>query len=207
MSDDLFGENLEMGQEKNEKVDEDPLMMEEDGLDGYMAQEDEVKYPAGDMNMISQNLEQNDDDIFAGTDMANDRVVDPDPLGDNMQASLESKDENSEIGQWEAEHHNMIIKKRNKARQDKEELLEKAKQDIQKFYLERKEKQAKIKVSNKEHEETYFSEMKTLMQYGAPWEKVGKIVNLTLKPNEKPGISKVDRMRTLLIQLKNEKTQ
>jgi len=194
MSEDLFGENLEMEQEKNEKVDEDPLMMEEDGLDGYMAQEDEVKYPAGDMNMISQNLEQNDDDIFAGTDMANDRVVDPDPLGDNMQASLESKDENSEIGQWEAEHHNMIIEKRNKARQDKEELLEKAKQDIQKFYLERKEKQAKIKVSNKEHEETYFSEMKTLMQYGAPWEKVGKIVNLTLKPNEKPGISKVDRM-------------
>jgi len=120
---------------------------------------------------------------------------------------LENKDENSEIGQWEAEHHNMIIEKRNKARQDKEELLEKAKQDIQKFYLERKEKQAKIKISNKEHEDSYFSEMKTLMQYGAPWEKVGKIVNLTLKPNEKPGISKVDRMRTLLIQLKNEKNQ
>jgi len=206
MSEDLFGEDIEMGQEKNEKVDEDPLMMEGDGLEGYMPQEDEGKYPGGDMDMISQNLEQHDnDDIFAGTDMANDRVVDPDPLGDNMQESLESKDENSEIGQWEAEHHNMIIEKRNKARQDKEELLEKAKQDIQKFYLERKEKQAKIKISNKEHEETYFSEMKTLMQYGAPWEKVGKIVNLTLKPNEKPGISKVDRMRTLLIQLKNEK--
>jgi len=74
--------------EKSEKVDEDPLMMEEDGLEGFLPQEDEGKYPAGDLNMISQNLEQNDDDIFAGTDMANDRVVDPDPLediGDNMQ--------------------------------------------------------------------------------------------------------------------------
>merc|ERR1712130_358381 len=86
-----------------------------------------------------------------------------------------------------------------------EELLEQARTNIEKFYSERKQKQESIKAQNKENEQGYFSEMKDLMQHGAPWEKVGRLVNLAPKANEKPGTSKVNRMRQLLIQLKNEK--
>lgn len=169
-----------------------------DGLDGFLPQEDEGKYESNVMPDMDQ-----DDDIFAGTDLQ-DTGGEMDGSGD-FPGNLEVKDENSEIGRWEAEHRQVLMEKRTKARQDKEKLLEKAKSDIQKFYEERKEKQGNIRIQNKEHEQNYFSEMSNLMQYGAPWEKVGRLVNLTPNPNEKPGTSKVDRMRTLLIQLKNEK--
>jgi len=42
------------------------------------------------------------------------------------------------------------------------------------------------------------------MEYGSSWEKVTKLVNLQPRADEKPGSSVVDRMRKLLIQLKNE---
>lgn len=168
-----------------------------DGLDGFLPQDDEGKLPFGDQ----------EEDIFAGTDMAGDPVGEDLSIGD-AGALLEVKDESdelSEIGRWESEHRSALMEKRNKARAEKEKLLENAKADIEKFYNERKEKQNNIKTQNKENEQNYFSEMGDLMQYGDPWEKVGRLVNLTPKPNEKPGTSKVDRMRGLLIQLKNEK--
>lgn len=184
-----------------DQMKEDPMMgglMGGDGLDGFLPQDDEGKLP------FAQDQEE---DIFAGTDMAGDPIGEDLSIGE-VGASLEVKDESDElsaIGQWEAEHRSALMEKRNKARAEKEKLLENAKADIEKFYNERMEKQKKIKAQNKENEQNYFSEMGDLMQYGDPWEKVGRLVNLTPKPNEKPGTSKVDRMRGLLIQLKNEK--
>merc|ERR1712150_18046 len=134
-----------------------------------------------------------------------------DPMGNAENAEMdpsmvvEENEEKSLIKKWEMEHRDKLKDKRNTARAEKEKLIEQAKTDIEKFYEERKDKQANIKTQNKEHEQRYFQEMKDLMQYGAPWEKVGRLVNLTPKPNEKPGTSKVGRMRRLLIQLKNEK--
>merc|ERR1712110_737519 len=99
------------------------------------------------------------------------------------------------------------MEKRKVARERKEEIKEKAKESLEQFYADRKEKQSNIKTRNREQEEIIKDEMNDLMQHGAPWEKVGRLVNLTPKPNEKPGSSKVNRMRGLLIQLKNEKTE
>lgn len=188
-------------QEKTDPMADLPMgggMMGGDGLDGFLPQDDEGKLPFGG---------QEEEDIFAGTDMAGDPGGEDLSIGD-AGALLEVKDESdelSEIGRWESEHRSALMEKRNKARAEKEKLLENAKADIEKFYNERKEKQNNIKTQNKENEQNYFSEMGDLMQYGDPWEKVGRLVNLTPKPNEKPGTSKVDRMRGLLIQLKNEK--
>lgn len=171
-----------------------------DGLDDFLPQEDEGKYGSGE------------DDIFAGTDMAGESMGQEDllsPVG--IDASLEVKEEleveESKLGNWENEHRKLLMEKRNAARAKKEELLEKAKTDIEKFYKERQEKKENARLRNKDNEKKYFQDMTDLMQYGAAWEKVGRLVNLASKPNEKPGSSKVDRMRRLLIQLKNEKKQ
>jgi len=171
-----------------------------DGLDGFLPQDDDGKYDPMD------NGEE--PDLFAGTDM-DQKIMDPMGNAENAEMDpsmvVEENEEKSLIQKWEMEHREKLKDKRNTARAEKEKLIEQAKTDIEKFYEERKDKQANIKTQNKEHEQRYFQEMKDLMQYGAPWEKVGRLVNLTPKPNEKPGTSKVGRMRRLLIQLKNEK--
>jgi len=70
---------------------------------------------------------------------------------------------------------------------------------------ERESKIAKTKQTNLEEEKNFITEMASLMEFGSQWEKVHKLVNLQPKPNEKPGSSRKDRMRGLLIQLKHEK--
>jgi hypothetical protein len=45
------------------------------------------------------------------------------------------------------------------------------------------------------------AEIATLFQFGAQWEKVGKLINIAPKANEK---RTVDRMRKLLLTLKND---
>jgi hypothetical protein len=47
--------------------------------------------------------------------------------------------------------------------------------------------------------------MKSTFESGARWEKVNKLLSTQPKVGEKPGQSRVERMRKLLIQLKAEK--
>jgi len=199
MDDDILGSS--MGDDIGEFPDNYDDANGGDGLDGFLPQDDEGKFPVG--------VGEEDGDIFAGTDMADTNIdmAENEPL-ELLPGDLEMKDDSlgtSAIAQWEADHSAALADKREKARKAKEELLEQARTNIEKFYSERKQKQESIKAQNKENEQGYFSEMKDLMQHGAPWEKVGRLVNLAPKANEKPGTSKVNRMRQLLIQLKNEK--
>jgi len=190
---------------------EDPVAT--DGLDNFLPQDDDGKY--AEESHSEQEEDMRGDPLgfpkVQSEEMGNDPLGFPNVQSEEMHgdASLDldekEYDDNAAIKEWEEKHREMLMKKRNLARAEKEKLLEKAKQDIDAFYVERKKKQDNIKIRNKEAEENYFHEMKDLMQFGAAWEKVGRLINLTPKPNEKPGTSKVDRMRTLLIQLKNEK--
>jgi hypothetical protein len=54
-------------------------------------------------------------------------------------------------------------------------------------------------------EKNYRSDMKSTFESGARWEKVNKLLSTQPKVGEKPGQSRVERMRKLLIQLKAEK--
>jgi len=164
-------------------------------LDNFLPNQDET-------GQFSQDNEA-EDDIFADTDM-DQKIMD----SENMELDpslIPDSETKTPLQKWQQEHAEMLINKRETARQQKEELITKAKEDIEKFYNERKKKIETVQEQNKQHETAYFQEIKELMEYGAHWEKVGRLVNLTPKPNEKPGTSKVGRMRTLLIQLKNEK--
>lgn len=125
-------------------------------------------------------------------------------LDENKEVLLEEKEVDL-IGEWEREHRAMLLEKRTKGRQEKEAILERARESIEEFYKNLEEKQQNIKSANREAEENAKQELIDVMQHGDAWEKVGRLINLTPKPNEKPGSSKVNRMRGLLIQLKNEK--
>lgn len=120
-----------------------------DGLDDFLPQEDEGKYGSGE------------DDIFAGTDMAGESMGQEEllsPIG--IDASLEVKEEleaeESKLANWENEHRKLLMEKRTQARAKKEELLEKAKTDIEKFYKERQDKKENARLRNKDNEKKVF---------------------------------------------------
>jgi len=104
---------------------------------------------------------------------------------------------------WEAERKKVLAERQAKADQDKQIILAKAKEDIEKSYAQREDKIAKTKSQNREDEKNFRTDMESLMKYGNQWEKVGKLVNLAPQKTESAG--KHDRMRKLLSSLKNEK--
>lgn len=106
---------------------------------------------------------------------------------------------------WEEKRNVELRERREKAYADKDKLEEAGKAEIAQFYKERETKIAALKEKNREDEKKTVADMESLMKFGSQWEKVTKLVNLTPDPSEKPGTSKVDRLRGLLIQLKNEK--
>jgi len=104
---------------------------------------------------------------------------------------------------WEAERKKVLAERQARADQDKQVILAKAKEDIEKFYAQRDDKVSKTKAQNREDEKIFRTDMESLMKYGNQWEKVGKLVNLAPQKTETTG--KHDRMRKLLASLKNEK--
>lgn len=113
----------------------------------------------------------------------------------------------SALSKWQEQRRAVLVERRDAARAEKEKQRDVAKQELEQMHAERKERLEGIKKQNREEEKNWHAEMETTMQFGSDWEKVTKLVNLTTPKGEKPGTSKVDRMRGLLIQLKNEKKE
>jgi len=112
---------------------------------------------------------------------------------------------NDALTLWQSKRAEELRRRRDGAREKKEQLKEAGKEEIAKFMAERETKIQKAKSINAEEEKGFVTDMATLMEHGSQWEKVHKLINLQPKPNEKPGTSRKERMRGLLIQLKHEK--
>lgn len=108
---------------------------------------------------------------------------------------------------WEKERAVILRDRASKAEADKQALLSSAKDEVNKFYADREANLAKQQKTNRADEKNYRSDMKATFDSGARWEKVNKLVSTAPRAGEKPGSSRVDRMRKLLIQLKVEKKQ
>lgn len=115
--------------------------------------------------------------------------------------------ESAVLGEWQSARNQLLTTRRNAAYEKKEVQQQTAKDELAQFNVDRKAKIDKIKSQNREEETNFKTEMDNLMQFGSQWEKVHKLVNLQPKPNEKPGSSRVDRMRNLLIKLKHDGTK
>jgi len=122
--------------------------------------------------------------------------------GKSSEAALPSNDA---LTLWQAKRGEELKKRRDAAREKKEQLKETGKEETAKFMADREAKVLKAKAVNVEEEKGFVTDMATLMEHGSQWEKVHKLINLQPKPNEKPGTSRKERMRGLLIQLKHEK--
>jgi len=122
--------------------------------------------------------------------------------GKSSETALPSNDA---LTLWQAKRAEELRKRRDAAREKKEQQKEIGKEETAKFMSEREAKIQKTKTLNAEEEKGFVTDMATLMEHGTLWEKVHKLINLQPKPNEKPGSSRKERMRGLLIQLKHEK--
>jgi len=116
-------------------------------------------------------------------------------------AEPEAKKGPSAYSIWEMKHAQYLAEKQRKADEAKRVVATQARDDITKFYAMRQERVAQAKLQNRSDEKATKGEIANLFQYGAQWEKVGKMVNLAPKANDKRPI---DRMRKLLFTLKND---
>jgi len=137
-------------------------------------------------------------DPFASVDQSSA----PGPSFDSFSHLEENKEEETPLAQWEFDRKIVLAERQQKADDAKNELLSRAKEDLAKFYADQKAKIEKTQKTNRADEKNYKQDMKQLFETGSRWEKVNKLVNTQPKAAEKPGTSRVDRYRKLLIQLK-----
>lgn len=138
------------------------------------------------------------DDPFAAVDSSNT----PGPSFDSFSNLEDNKEEETALAQWESERKIVLAERQQKAEDAKTDLLAKAKEDLSKFYSDAKLKLEKQAKTNRADEKNYKQDIKQLFESGNRWEKINKLVNTQPKLAEKPGTSRVDRFRKLLIQLK-----
>jgi len=127
----------------------------------------------------------------------------------SQQVSLESEhpavDEETPLSIWEKERGEILRERQAKADAEKQKNIQVAKEEIEKFYADQQGKLEKNKKINRADEKNYRSETAAIFANGTKWEKVNRIVNTGPKHGEKPGTSRVERYRKLLIQLKAQK--
>jgi len=127
----------------------------------------------------------------------------------SQQVSLESHqppaDEETPLSIWEKQRGEILRERQAKADAEKQKNVQVAKEEIDKFYADQQGKLEKTKKINRADEKNYRSETAAIFANGTKWEKVNRLVNTGPKHGEKPGSSRVERYRKLLIQLKAQK--
>jgi len=132
------------------------------------------------------------------------------PSGPAVMAAMPEVDEKEEpqetaLSLWEAEHELVLKERREKAAVEKRLQQEESRKEIDQFKQNRLNNVEKAKARNRDEEKTNLADLESVMQYGTLWEKVARLVDLAPKSGAKA--QDLNRMRTLLIQLKNEKPQ
>jgi hypothetical protein len=152
-----------------------------------------------------------EDDPFASvSSSSSSEAPSLDPLAGVDQKSLGLPDPHEETAytQWEKERAKILSERAAKADETKKELLQSAKEDLDKFYADLDGKISRTQKQNRIDEKNYKADLTALMANGTKWEKVAKFANLTARTADKAGsISRVDRMRKLLITLKAQREE
>jgi len=106
---------------------------------------------------------------------------------------------------WMESHRQMLEEKAKKEREEQDKLQKQAKEDIQKFHDDRKRRINETKQQNKTKESQLREDLQAVFEHGTIWEQVAKMVNLQEQTDTSGLSGDQERMRTLLIQLKNDK--
>jgi len=125
--------------------------------------------------------------------------------GLGLESTTGGEQKTTALSVWQEKRSQILAERKQKAEEQKAQLLSTAKDDIKTFYATREQKLTATKKQNRSDEATSKKEYEALMQFGTRWEKVNRLINVTPKPQEKGAGARLDRMRKLLIQLKNQK--
>jgi len=123
----------------------------------------------------------------------------------NKEQKQSEDQEPTVLSVWLESRRQILEERRAKEREEQEKLQKQAKDDIQKFHEDRKRRVEEGKKQNRLKETQLREDLQSVFEYGTDWEQVARMVNLQ-EPTDKRGLSgDQERMRNLLIQLKNEK--
>jgi len=145
-------------------------------------------------------VEDDEDDPFSHVPQAHSQSSAP-----GLEATHPAVDEETPLSVWEKQRGEILRERQAKADKEKAAQVQAAKEEIEKFYADQQTKLEKTKKINRADEKNYRTETAAVFANGTKWEKVNRIVNTGPKHGEKPGTSRVERYRKLLIQLKGQK--
>eukprot|EP00456_Euglypha_rotunda_P063604 TRINITY_DN5386_c0_g1_i10.p1 TRINITY_DN5386_c0_g1~~TRINITY_DN5386_c0_g1_i10.p1 ORF type:complete len:183 (-),score=40.31 TRINITY_DN5386_c0_g1_i10:117-665(-) len=144
------------------------------------------------------------EDVFSGLDRGSTEEDAPLDLETKREEPVEETPKDTPLSRWEEKRAVILKERQEKAQADKDELLLKAKEELDAFHEKRKQDIEKIKKTNRQEEKTEAKDMAVLMETGTRWQKVNKMVDLKPKKDPKEA-AKTDRMRVLIGQLKTQK--
>ncbi|XP_030763597.1 clathrin light chain isoform X4 [Sitophilus oryzae] len=206
-----FGDNFDQG-------DVDPaaefLAREQDELAGL---EDEVK-PAAVVSSTLANgddpsnsagsfemVENFDQEIKKEQDIDFDKKETYNGSGISPPVSLhQPREEPETIKKWREEQVKRLEEKDREEEKKKEELREIAKKELEDWYKNHEEIIAKTKAANRNAEKQFVAEDDEI-QPGTEWERIAKLCDFN--PKAKPGSKDVSRMRSLILQMKQNPVQ
>ena len=122
-----------------------------------------------------------------------------------MEAS-DAKQENDEptfLSVWQEQRRVVLQERRDKEVEEQRNLEKQAQDDLAEFHTNRQKKIETQQKENRDKEDGLKQDLNSVFKNGTLWEQVGRLVNLQeIKNND---TDSVDRMRNLLIHLKNVK--
>jgi len=108
---------------------------------------------------------------------------------------------------WQEQRRIELNKRAATEAEEQKKLVEEAIEELKQFNLTRERKIETIKKDNREKEKLLREDLQATFKHGTIWEQIGKMVNLQEVNNNDNDLNSTDRMRTLLIQLKNNSRQ
>mmetsp|Transcript_18413 Transcript_18413/g.38339 ORF Transcript_18413/g.38339 Transcript_18413/m.38339 type:complete len:165 (+) Transcript_18413:31-525(+) len=126
----------------------------------------------------------------------------PAPIDDPVVVDppIPHEDDTSAMATWNAEWMEKLSARKNKENEAKAKAIEQAGKDLEQFVAERDASRESKMSKNRSEEQVKLEALEADLESDNPWERVVKLVDLQ---QEGEG-SDVSRMRSILIQLKNE---
>ncbi|KAL3266555.1 hypothetical protein HHI36_010722 [Cryptolaemus montrouzieri] len=162
---------------------------------------DEPTNSASSFEMVEGNeqegfeiLKQNDDS-YLKTVNGSSRGASPIPV---------AREEPEKIKKWREEQIKRLEAKDAEEEKKKQELREIAKKELEDWYKNHEETIAKTKAANRNAEKQFVSEENDIVP-GTEWERIAKLCDFN--PKAKQGSKDVSRMRSLILQMKQNPVQ
>jgi len=153
------------------------------------------------------NNDYNEDTFNNNNGNFDNNILNQQPNQQNAKELNKGNDEPTFLSVWQEQRRVELEKRAAAESAAQKKLVEEAQDEIKQFHITRQKKIETIRKENREKEKIVREDLQATFQHGTTWEQVGKMVNLqeNKNANNDPNEGGSDRMRTLLLQLKNAK--